>query len=65
MTKEQIDNLPEDDLLAAMRSAGIAPEFSMYASIRDTPGELEAISADLRASDVARWRRELATHFLA
>lgn len=63
MTQEQIDQLSEDELLAAMRGVGMVPVHSLYASIHDTPEEMEAISTDLRASDVARWRRELAEHF--
>lgn len=72
MTKDEIDALPEDELLAVMRREGMTPVFSLFGTIHMrgperengfSEDDLDKISDDLEDGDLRRWRRELADHF--
>jgi hypothetical protein len=72
MTADEIDRLSRDQLLDAMRQAGLAPTLSLFATIHHRSDErpdgysdddLDEISDDLEHADLLRWRRELAQHY--
>lgn len=74
MTRQELDQLSDDEVLALMEGEGLEVVHSFFATIHHrsesrpdgyTGDELDEIAGDLADGDGARWRDELAAHFAA
>lgn len=72
MTRQQLNQLSDDEVLALMEREGLEVVHSFFATIHHrseirpdgyTGGELDEIADELADGDGARWRDELAAHF--
>lgn len=74
MTRQELDRLSDDEVLALMEREGLEVVHSFFATIHHrsenrpdgyTGDELDEIAGELADGDGARWRRQLAEHFAA